>query len=114
MKHAHPVLLDRHVVIGDRHVDPAALNRLAVNRMPRGERAGAAEDLRQDAAAARHVQDDEDCRLEVARQTGDERADRFHAAGGRANDDHVVCRHDLNDCIFRALSSTAAALSGNA
>jgi hypothetical protein len=48
------------------------------------------------------MQDDEDGGLEIARQSGDDLAERLDAAGGSADDDDVVGRHEGNCCIFRA------------
>jgi len=77
------------VVVGRGDDDAPGLERLAVRCADHGQRAGAAQDVRQDAVAGRgQVEHDDHGRLHRRVETGHEFDQRLHAAGGRTDDDN--------------------------
>ena len=86
----HHGVVDEHVVVGRRHVDPAVLERAAVLGVRRLQRAGAVEDPGQHAGTRRRdVEDDEDARREIGRESGRELLERLDASRRRPHDDEV-------------------------
>src|SRR5262249_40570468 len=83
--------IDQQVVVGRCHIDPAALDRLAIPRLVGGEWPGAIEDHGQHARALGwDVQHDEYGRRQVGRQLTGKGHQRLDPPGRRPNYDDVM------------------------
>lgn len=82
------------MVIGRGDINVPGFDRLAVLGMVRGQRAGAGQDARQYARRrGGEVNDDEHCGRKASGQATRQLGDRFHAAGGGADDDDMMTGH---------------------
>jgi hypothetical protein len=98
--HADPIVLERHVMIGRRHVTSPIQQPLFVGRMPCGQAARASEDVREDASTPREVEHDQHRGPQIGRQPGDDRADGFDATSLCADHDDVVGSHTTLPAFF--------------